>query len=77
LALRKQVRAYANQLLLLDKMGTPEMKQQVESLVSRIMKDLKDKAHYLAESSGVLPSIDEENFNDYLQMVLKEVRKGK
>jgi hypothetical protein len=41
------------------------------------MKDLKDKAHYLAESSGVLPSIDEENFNDYLQMVLKEVRKGK
>jgi hypothetical protein len=32
LALRKQVRAYANQLLLLDKMGTPEMKQQVESL---------------------------------------------
>jgi hypothetical protein len=77
LALRKQVRAYANQLLLLDKMGTPEMKQQVESLVSRIMKDLKDKAHYLAESSGVLPSIDEENFNDYLQMVLKEVRKEK
>jgi hypothetical protein len=77
LALRKQVRAYANQLLLLDKMGTPEMKQQVESLVSRIMKDLKTKAHYLAESSGILPSIDEENFNEYLQMVLKEVKKGK
>jgi hypothetical protein len=77
LALRKQVRAYANQLLLLDKMGTPEMKQQVESLVSRIMKDLKNKAHYLAESSGISPSIDEENFNEYLQMVLKEIKKEK
>jgi hypothetical protein len=77
LTLRKQVRTYANQLLLLDKMGTPEMKQQVETLVSRIMKDLKNKAHYLAESSGVVPSIDEENFNEYLQMVLKEVKKEK
>jgi hypothetical protein len=32
LTLRKQVRTYANQLLLLDKMGTPEMKQQVEDV---------------------------------------------
>ncbi|MGI0033363.1 MAG: hypothetical protein ACRD97_08860, partial [Nitrososphaeraceae archaeon] len=77
LVIRKQVRTYAKELVLLDKMGTPEMKQQVESLVSRILKDLKNKAHYLAESSGVLPSIDEENFNEYLQMVLKEVKKGK
>lgn len=77
LALRKQVRAYANQLLLLDKMGTPQMKQQVESLVSRIMKDMKNKAHYLAESSGISPSIDEENFNEYLQVVLKEIKKEK
>jgi hypothetical protein len=55
------------------------MKEQVESLVSRILKDLKNKAHYLAESSGISPSIHEENFNDndYLQMVLKEVKKGK
>jgi hypothetical protein len=53
------------------------MKEQVESLVSRILKDLKNKAHYLAESSGISPSIDEENFNDYLQMVLKEVKKEK
>jgi len=41
------------------------------------MKDLKTKAHYLAESSGISPSIDEENFNEYLQMVLKELKKGK
>jgi hypothetical protein len=41
------------------------------------MKHLKNKAHYLAESSGVLPSIDEENFNEYLQVVIKEIKKGK
>ena len=77
LTMRKQIRTYANELVLLDKMGTPEMKQQVETLVSRIMKDLKNKAHYLAESSGISPSIDEENFNEYLQMVIKEIKKGK
>jgi len=77
LTIRKQVRTYANELVLLDKMGTPEMKQQVESLVSRIMKDLKNNVHYLAESSGISPSIDEENFNEYLQMVIKEIKRGK
>jgi hypothetical protein len=58
-------------------MGTPQMKEQVESLVSRILEDLKNKAHSLAESSGISPLIHEENFNDYLQMVLKEVKKRK
>jgi hypothetical protein len=77
ITIRKQVRTYAKELILLDKMGTPEMKQHVETLVSRILRDLKNKAHYLEESSGVSPSIDEENFNDYLQMVLKEVKRGK
>ena len=41
------------------------------------MKDLKNKAHDLTESSGVHPSIDEENFKEYMQRVLKEVKKGK
>jgi hypothetical protein len=49
----------------------------VASLVSGIMKDLKNKAHDLTESSGVHPSIDEENFKEYMQKVLKEVKKGK
>jgi hypothetical protein len=49
----------------------------VASLVSGIIKDLKNKAHDLTESSGVNPSIDEENFKGYMQMVLKEVKKGK
>jgi hypothetical protein len=48
----------------------------VASLVSGIMKDLKNKAHDLTESSGVHPSIDEENFKEYMQRVLKEVKKG-
>jgi hypothetical protein len=75
--LRKQAKTYANQFLLLDKIGTPEMKQHVESLVSRAMRDLKKKANDLTEDSGVSPSIDEENFRDYLQMVLEEVKKKK
>jgi hypothetical protein len=41
------------------------------------MKDLKKKANDLAEDSGVSPSVDEENFKDYLQMVLQEVKKRK
>ena len=43
LTLRKQARAYAKQLILLDNIGTPEMKKNIESLVSRAMKDLKNK----------------------------------
>ena len=77
LTLRKQARTYAKQLILLDNIGTPEMKKNIESLVSRAMKDLKHKSRDLAENSGVSPSIDEENFKEYLQMVLKEVKKGK
>ena len=77
LTIRKQAKKYANQLVLLDRIGTPEMKQRVESLVSGVMKDLKNQVHELTESSGVLPSIDEENFKDYLETVLKEVRKRK
>jgi hypothetical protein len=77
MTLRKRTKIYANQLVLLDRIGTPEMKQRVESLVSGVMKDLKNQALDLAESSGVLPSVDEENFKDYLETVLKEVKKRK
>jgi len=75
--LRKQAKIYANQLILLDRIGTPEMKQHTESIVSRVMKDFKNQVTDLDESSGVLPSIDEQNFKDYLETVLKEVKKRK
>lgn len=77
LALRKQVRTYAKQLMLLDDIGTPEMNQRVESLVSGAMKDLNNNAQYLTERSGVYPSIDEENFKEYMEIVIKEVKKRK
>lgn len=77
LTLRRQARTYANQFILLDRIGTPEMKRQIESLVSRAMRDLKKKATALTEESGVSPSVDEENFKDYLKMVLDEVKKKK
>jgi len=75
--LRKQAKIYANQLILLDRIGTPEMKQHTESIVSRVMKDFKNQVTDLGESSGVLPSIDEQNFKDYLETVLKAVKKRK
>ena len=75
--LRKQAKIYANQLILLDRIGTPEMKQHTESIVSRVMKDFKNQVTDLGESSGVLPSIDEQNFKDYLETVLKEIKKRK
>jgi len=77
LTLRKQVRMHAKELVLLDDIGTPEMKKRVESLVSRILRDLKNKAQDLTESSGVYPSMDEQNFKDYVQLVIKEVKKEK
>jgi hypothetical protein len=73
LTIRKQAKIYAKQLMLLDWIGTPQMKQHVESIVSGVMKDLKKKVYNLVESSGVLPSMDEENFKDYLETVLKEI----
>lgn len=75
--LRKQVRMHAKELALLDDIGTPEMKKRVESLVSRTLRDLKNKAQDLTESSGVYPSMDEQNMKEYVQLVLKEVKKGK
>jgi hypothetical protein len=63
--------------MLLDDIGTPEMKQRVESLVSGAMKDLNNNAQYLTERSGVYPSIDEENFKEYMEIVIKEVKKRK
>jgi hypothetical protein len=77
LTLRKQVRMHAKELVLLDDIGTPEMKKRVESLVSRILRDLKNKSQDLTESSGVYPSMDEQNFKEYVQLVIKEVKKGK
>ena len=77
LTLRKQFRMHAKELVLLDDIGTPEMKKRVESLVSGILRDLKNKAQDLTESSGVYPSMDEQNFKEYVQLVIKEVNMGK
>lgn len=75
--LRKQARAYAGQLILLDKIGTPEMKQHAESLVSNVMKNFKSEIEDMVDNSGVLPSIDENNFKEYLESIIKEVKKKK
>jgi len=75
--LRNKARKYARQLIFLDKIGTPEMKQHTESMVMNVMKEVKRNVIDLEEESGVTPSIDEDNFKEYLRTVIKEVRKEK
>lgn len=75
--LRKQAKTYAHKLILLDKIGTPEMKQYTESLIRKVMNDLNKNSAYLTDESGVPPSIDEANFKDYLNQVLKQVKQKK
>jgi hypothetical protein len=73
--LRKQARIYAGKLILLDKIGTPEMTQHTQSLVSNVMKSFRIEVEDMADNSGVMPTIDENNFKKYLESVLTELKR--
>jgi hypothetical protein len=75
--IRNKAKTYARQLIFLDKIGTPEMKQNTESVVNKVMNELKRNAAELESLSGVSSSIDEQNFKQYLKMVMKEVKREK
>lgn len=53
-----------------------DIQKQNEKIIRDYIEARKTETN-LAGSSGISPSIDEENFNEYLQVVLKEIKKEK
>jgi hypothetical protein len=59
---------------LLDSIGSAQMEQQIQKRVIAMTKQNED---VLANETGVEPSLSEVEVKQYLQEVLKEIRKGK
>lgn len=76
-AIRKQIRSYAKQLAFLDKIGTPEFNQQMESLVMKKVTALESEVNSLKEESGVTPSLESSEIKDYLRLVINELQEKK
>jgi hypothetical protein len=70
--LRQSIRKLAVQeLKLLDSIGTAQMDHELQKRVSRITKETQDK---MIETTGVGPSLDEEDAKQYLDEVLREIK---
>jgi hypothetical protein len=55
---------------LLDSIGTAEMVREVEALTSSVSR----KAAKMSEESGVQPSMTNDEINDYMEFVMKELK---
>jgi tRNA A37 threonylcarbamoyltransferase TsaD len=60
--------------MLLDSIGTAQMQQEIEKRVIEFTKRNQDR---LAEETGIQPSLTDEDVKEYLQQVIKEVKKQK
>jgi hypothetical protein len=70
--LRQSIRKLAVQeLKLLDSIGAAQMDLELQERVSRITKETQDK---MIETTGVGPSLDEEDAKQYLDEVLREIK---
>jgi hypothetical protein len=73
ITLRKSIRrSEAEQLKLLDSMGTAKMDQELQSRVLMVTKKLSDK---LEEETGVETSMTEEDIKEHIEMVRKEIQR--
>jgi hypothetical protein len=75
ISLRKYIRNYAKDLALLDGIGSSEMKQETETLVKRVMKDVSRQASSLELDTGIPLSLEEQDLKEYLRVALAETRR--
>ena len=72
--LRRSVKQVArSQSKLFDSLVTAEIETEIES---RVIEVIKKQSVEMEEETGVEPSLDEQEIHDYLNQVIKEVRKG-
>jgi hypothetical protein len=69
-SLRTSIRA--SLLELVDNIGTAQMEQEIEK---RVLKVAREQQDVLTEQSGIQSSLTEEDMKEYLEQVLKEVKK--
>jgi hypothetical protein len=71
--LRHSIRHFAGeQSDLLDSIGVAQMHQEIKSAVTKIA---KDNSEVLVEQSGVQPSLAGQDMKEYIEAVIKEIRK--
>lgn len=75
--IRKQIRSFAKELILLDNIGSPELNQQTESIVMKTVKVLERETKDLELHSGVTSSMEPKDITRYLGMVMQELKERK
>jgi two-component sensor histidine kinase len=71
--LRQAIKKFAaNQSKLLDSIGSAEMENEIQGRVIALTKRHKD---LLEEETGVQSSLTEDDVKQYLEVVLKEIKK--
>ncbi|MDP9288612.1 MAG: cytochrome P450 [Thermoproteota archaeon] len=69
-SLRTSIRA--SLLELVDNIGTAQMEQEIEK---RVLKVAREQQEVLRERSGIESSLTERDMKEYLEQVIKEVKK--
>jgi hypothetical protein len=69
-SLRQSIRA--SLLELVENIGTAQMEQEIEK---RVLKVAREQQDVLTEESGIESSLTEKDMKEYLEQVIKEVKK--
>jgi hypothetical protein len=73
--LRRSIRSFAmNESRLLDSIGTAEMEQEIEKRVIELTKRNQDR---MTEQTGIQPSLTDDDMKEYLEQVIREVKKDR
>jgi hypothetical protein len=73
--LRRAIRKFATtESKVLDSIGLAQMEQEVQKKVLTLAKEQEEK---MVEETGVESSLDEGDMKEYLQEVIKEVKKSR
>jgi hypothetical protein len=76
--LRKSIRESAKkEVAILKDIGTSQMENEIQQRVIKITKNLVGKSEEIMDNTGISPSLGEEEINEYLELVVKEITKDK
>ena len=70
--LRKSIHKYALESKLLNLIGQAEFEREIQRTVGKIMEDKPD----IESAADIKYELDEEELKRYLEVVIKEVKKG-
>ena len=76
-SLRKYIKSFAKQSLLIDKIGYSQMEEQIQRKTRRMIYKFSNKAKDFESESGIESSLDEVDIRNYLDEVISEMKKKK